>query len=98
MIDRQTFLNSTTKDIERTIQKERYYYEYKIERSKQHWKLILRSPFSFFVFVLLGFLCYGISFEWQWKVMIDTAFGYVVGGVLEYLVIKHIDKKGGKDT
>jgi hypothetical protein len=96
MIDRQTFLNSTTRDIERTIQKERYYYEYQIERSKQHWKLIFRSPLT--VLALVFFLCYGIYFEWQLKVMIGEAFGYVVGGVLEYLVIKHIDKKGGKDT
>lgn len=92
------FLSSTPSDINKVLKSEEVYHNYKIESYKRFWEQLKWNPITYFIIgiFIACIVCLGVSYDWNWKVMIHKSFGYLltalITAVVEYCIIKIIEK------
>lgn len=69
-------------------------FEDKIAHLKNQWKIVRYSPLTYAIILII--ILYGMYCDWNYKIMIDKAFSYILTVILTGL-IQHIVIKGRKD-
>jgi hypothetical protein len=73
MQGKERFLNSSNKEIEKVLENEKRYHDYKIEHYKRFWHSLRYNPFiilGLLLFIIL-IVVFGYYHDWHWKEVIN---------------------------
>ena len=99
MHGREKFLNSSNKELDRILESEKRYHDYRIEAYKRFWKSFILNPYIVLGFILtfIIILISGYYYDWYWKYVIEKIFAYglvsVLTGIIQYIITKKIESR-----